>query len=143
MNFAEKLHQIIEHFNLSSSDFADKISVQRSTISHLLANRNKPSLDFILKVQEHFPDINLHWLVGLSDVFLNTEITQQNTNPTPLNTLPLDEKMPEEHTPTPQNTSSEIPSLPTPSPNSKNIEQIILCYTDGTFQIYKNDTPTR
>ena len=48
-NMIERLKVILDYYNLTSSSFAEKIDVPRSSISHLLSGRNKPSLDFILK----------------------------------------------------------------------------------------------
>jgi hypothetical protein len=36
--------------------FADKIGVQRSSLSHYYG-RNKPSLDFLLKILDVFPEL--------------------------------------------------------------------------------------
>ncbi|PZQ78296.1 MAG: XRE family transcriptional regulator, partial [Flavobacterium johnsoniae] len=46
-DFIKRLEKILDYYNLTASSFADKIGVQRSSISHLLSGRNKPSLDFI------------------------------------------------------------------------------------------------
>ena len=56
-NFAERLHIIMEYYEMTSAMFADKIEVQRSSISHILSGRNKPSLDFVLKVLKEFPEV--------------------------------------------------------------------------------------
>ncbi len=48
---------------LSSGILADKIKVQRSSISHILSERNKPSYDFILKFLEAFPNVNAEWFI--------------------------------------------------------------------------------
>jgi len=61
-NFNERLLYIFEKFSLNASTFADKIGVQRSSMSHILSGRNKASLDFILKIYDAFPQINLAWL---------------------------------------------------------------------------------
>ena len=42
----KRITQILEEQQLSSSAFADTIGVQRSSISHVLSGRNKPSLEF-------------------------------------------------------------------------------------------------
>lgn len=39
------------------------IGVQRSSISHILSGRNRPSLDFVQKILKVFPDIRSEWLV--------------------------------------------------------------------------------
>lgn len=59
----ERLKKIMEDHGLSSSQMADRIGVQRSAISHILSGRNKPSLDFILKVLDSFSDISSEWLL--------------------------------------------------------------------------------
>jgi plasmid maintenance system antidote protein VapI len=54
----------MEMQNLSSSAFASDIGVQRSSVSHVLSGRNKPSLDFVVKIKDRFPDVNLEWLIS-------------------------------------------------------------------------------
>lgn len=49
--------------DLSPSQFADEIGVQRSGVSHILSGRNKPSLDFILKILTRFPEVDADWLL--------------------------------------------------------------------------------
>ncbi len=63
-NFIKRLEIILDYYSLSASNFADKIGVQRSSMSHLLSGRNKPSLDFILKIIEVFPDVDLYWILN-------------------------------------------------------------------------------
>lgn len=60
----ERIRTVIEHYGLTVSTFADKIGVQRSSISHLLNGRNRPSLDFVLKVVQTYPEVNLYWLLN-------------------------------------------------------------------------------
>ena len=62
-SIVERILILIESYGLTSSAFADRIDVQRSSISHLISGRNKPSLDFIYKVLNHFPEINSKWLI--------------------------------------------------------------------------------
>lgn len=64
--------------NLSSSQFADRIGVQRSGLSHILSGRNNPSLDFVLKVLAAFPDINPVWLLQGKGKMYDT-MTEQKT----------------------------------------------------------------
>ena len=59
----ERVKKVMEDHGLSSSQMADKIGVQRSAISHILSDRNKPSLDFILKVLNAFSDVSSDWLL--------------------------------------------------------------------------------
>jgi len=54
---------ILKTQNLSSSQFADEIGVQRSSISHILSGRNNPSLEFVTKILKRFPEINSDWII--------------------------------------------------------------------------------
>ena len=63
MNLNERISKIIEYSKLSSSEFADEIEAQRSSISHITSGRNKPSLDFLVKVKERFPELEWEWLI--------------------------------------------------------------------------------
>lgn len=53
----------MEYEDLKSSAFADKIGVNRATISHILSGRNKPSIDFLEKLLYVYPEVNANWLI--------------------------------------------------------------------------------
>ena len=53
----------MENHQLNAAAFAEKIGVQRSSVSHILSRRNKPSLEFILKVQAEFTEADFDWLL--------------------------------------------------------------------------------
>jgi len=48
----DQIQEILKRENISSSQFADRIGVQRSSVSHVISGRNKPGFDFIKKVIE-------------------------------------------------------------------------------------------
>ncbi len=58
-----RIAKLLDVKDVTASKFAEMIGVQPSNISHIISGRNKPSLDFILKVIETFPDISLDWLI--------------------------------------------------------------------------------
>ena len=62
-NISQRLRKILESRSLNASEFAKKINVQRSSISHILNGRNKPSLDIITKICNVFPEIDVEWLI--------------------------------------------------------------------------------
>ncbi|WP_261512394.1 helix-turn-helix transcriptional regulator [Chryseobacterium paludis] len=64
MSLNERISKVIEYSKLTPSEFADEIDVQRSSISHITSGRNKPSLEFIIKIKSHFPEILWDWLVN-------------------------------------------------------------------------------
>ena len=58
-----RLQKLMEQHQLSASAFAEKIGVQRSSISHLLSGRNKPSLDLLVKIEATFEEVSFEWLL--------------------------------------------------------------------------------
>lgn len=69
----KRIKSLISVKNLTSSQFADLLGVQRSNISHILSGRNKPSLDFVLKITEQFPTISIEWLINGKGEMFKTE----------------------------------------------------------------------
>lgn len=59
----ERLNIILEEYDLNSSRLAEKMGIQRSGISHIMAGRNKPSYDFIVSLLKLFPEIDANWLL--------------------------------------------------------------------------------
>lgn len=114
-----RVKKIILHYELSAATFADKIGVQRSSISHLLKGRNKPSLDFILKVIEAFPDVDLNWLLFGNGSFLESPSENQE----PPSFVPIEKNNIDPGTNT----------------KEKEIDRIVVLYKDGTFKTYRED----
>jgi len=72
---------ILKTQNLTSSQFADEIGVQRSNISHILSGRNNPSLEFVTKIIKRFPDLNLEWLIfGKGSMYKERKAVDQKLN---------------------------------------------------------------
>lgn len=77
----------MEYSKFSASEFADEIDVQRSNISHIASGRNKPSLDFLIKIKDRFPELQWDWLInGIGEMVKNKEeeIAIENSKPTSL-----------------------------------------------------------
>ena len=148
-DFIKRLEIILDYYSLNASSFADKIGVQRSSLSHLLSGRNKPSLDFILKILEVFPDIDLYWILNGKGTFpKKIDGLQKNEssieNDTKLNTIELNNKnvIPENLFSEIQNSSTNLDILKTVSQNvskkshSEEIDKIVIFYKNGTFKSY-------
>ena len=63
-DFGKRLQKILNFYGLSAIAFSEAINFNRSTISHLISGRNKPSLEFVMKVLHKFPDVELYWLLN-------------------------------------------------------------------------------
>ncbi len=59
----ERIILLIRALNFTSAQFADEIGVQKSGISHIISGRNNPSLDFVQKILQRFPEVNMEWLI--------------------------------------------------------------------------------
>ncbi|MDX1362904.1 MAG: helix-turn-helix transcriptional regulator [Arenibacter latericius] len=119
-DFIKRIDRILKFYDLSASIFADKIGVQRSSISHLLSGRNKPSLDFVMRIAKTFPEVDLYWLLyGKGSFPAKPKSTPSSTHQT------------QSPTPTPVVTSKQSAST-----DAKSIEKIIIFYTDGSFKAY-------
>ena len=79
--FSKRLKIIFDFYDLSASTFAEKIDVGRASISHILSGRNKPSLDFVLKVVSTFEEVELYWLLNGKGHFPKSQSpTPEETN---------------------------------------------------------------
>lgn len=114
--FIDRLQKVIDIYDETASGFAEKIGVQRSSISHILSGRNKPSLDFIMKVLHAYPEVELYWLLNGKGQFpkINTISEIPESNLTKEETIP--------------NIQNETDS---------DIEKIVIFYKNGTFKSYK------
>lgn len=144
-DFIKRLEIMLDYYNLSASSFADKIGVQRSSLSHLLSGRNKPSLDFILKILDVFPDVDLYWILNGKGSFPKNDDTPTNNNeellkaktPTPSITENIPENLFSEIQNLPNIDSKETKSTIIPkSSYSSEVEKIVFFYKNGTFKVF-------
>ena len=126
-DFIERLERLLKYYGMTSSGFADRVEVQRSSISHLLSGRNKPSLDFVLKVIKAFPEVNLYWLLNGKGTFPSDNNTNSPT--------PSDSNQPANLKLTKQEAES-IASIENDS--NKDIDKIVIFYSDGSFKAYSH-----
>lgn len=75
MSLNERISKVIEYSGFTPSEFADEVDVQRSSISHVTSGRNKPSLEFIIKIKSRFPEILWDWLVNGDGEMLKSELS--------------------------------------------------------------------
>ena len=70
----DRIRSFLDKENKSSSQYAEEVGVQPSGISHILSGRNKPSLDFVLKMLATYKFINTDWLLfGKGEMYKNEE----------------------------------------------------------------------
>lgn len=133
-DFISRLQKIIDYYGESASSFAEKVGVQRSSISHILSGRNKPSLDFVLKILAAFPDVDMYWLCNGKGDFPKTNKTEEkNTVVTNVN------KEKTEFTNVKKGEASLKEEIPLPeTKKDKTIDRIVIFYADGSFKSYNS-----
>lgn len=119
-----RIRTLMAHYGLTVSTLADAIGVQRSSISHLLSGRNKPSLDFVMKLVQAYPEVSFPWLLFGEGHFPDTE------NSAPTLSVPYEE---EEETFLP---NKPPPPMTLPKSGAKQPVQIVLLYADGSFESF-------
>ena len=78
----DRINLIMRAKNITASQFADEINIQRSGMSHIMSGRNKPSLDFVMRVLNRYPEIDTNWLLfGKGEMYksANTLESVQNS----------------------------------------------------------------
>jgi transcriptional regulator with XRE-family HTH domain len=148
----ERLIQFLQSEGINPTRFAERIGVQRSSISHILSGRNKPSFDFIIKFLDSFPSVNPDWLLRGKGLMYRSDFPVQPSlfdpvkavskdvseagfidNPSPLKDSDAD----------PANSNSaqsvrliENERLINEISTEKKIEKIVIFYSDKTFSDY-------
>ena len=153
MNINDKIKQILIDRNFSPSYFADEIGVQRSSISHILSGRNRPSFDIIQKIIRRFPDLGYDWIMedeqqtvpavpapqttyrqgGTQPVTERYNAGYPNAAPQALQSS-IPRSRPRELAPTQLEAPAEEDFAVEDSGTEKRVERILLFYTDGSFR---------
>ena len=133
MDISERLKYIMKLNQLSASAFAEQIGVQRSSISHVLSGRNKPSLEFVQKVLNRFPKVDANWLVNGS-----TNMQQKNIKPVPEDQSFIEDDQEKEKRADESLSESIVRSEdPAVYGVKKEVERIVVFYSDQTFREFK------
>lgn len=149
-DFIKRIEIILDYYSLNASSFADKIGIQRSSMSHLLSGRNKPSLDFILKILDVFPEVDLYWFLNGKGTFPKSESVNQKNDvaPTPIvknnfteaeiekpQDLFLEKKSKNQQEDNFSNSYSDTKNA-SELGNKLEIDRIVIFYKNGVFKTY-------
>ncbi|REA64055.1 XRE family transcriptional regulator [Dyadobacter luteus] len=140
MDLSKKIKLILSGKNISPSIFADEIGIQRSSMSHILAGRNKPSLDIVQKIIKRFPDLGMNWIMDDQDL---PQFSSEVPQPVVANEFIQTKTEPQQKA-EPIIAEKEVKAVQTPSPEpvppvttqvlGKTVTKIMVFYSDGTFQ---------
>ncbi len=120
---------------MNASRFADEIGLQRSNVSHVLSGRNKPSLDFIMRILDRFNDVNADWLLfgkgnygkGKEDLFSGNADDKAEY---PARDKKADEIDRQKDPISPQPEGRELPG----STEKTGIKKVLVLFKDGSYE---------
>lgn len=129
----DKVKFIIAERQMTPSHFADEIGVQRSSISHILSGRNRPSLEIIQKIVARFPEFTYEWLL---------EQTQEKVTPMSTPVLRPTDRPESSRAVYKKTFPPELSAIPDLSASndkedSRVIEKILIFFSDKTFTEYR------
>jgi len=144
----ERILQLIQEEAQTNAEFADKIGISTSSLSHILTGRNKPSLDVVMHIHKAYPTINLDWLLyGEGDMKkevdpnVATGLPYENSENTEItNGNPVRFEFRKENAfPSPDNVSKntvqeEVKYIEKPQPK---IVEIRIFFDNGTYQVFR------
>lgn len=125
----ERINQIMRDKNITPRQFASELGIPPSSLSHIMNGRNKPSLDFIMKIMQRWPDININWLMfGTDDMLVDpatpsapVAVVQQESEPDLFSQSLFD--IPEPPALTPMQAPDPEPAMdPDPIPESPQVQ---------------------
>lgn len=155
----ERIKKIMESENMTPARFADNLQIGRAVISHILNGRNNPSLDVITRILTQMPNINSEWLLTGSGNIYKSEMNNQHDDIKNQNNLPdLFSQISQEVENSVYSTKDSV-NLEYHKENivdpphidrqesikeriiykeapSKKVKQIIIYYTDNTFEAF-------
>ena len=134
-----RINLILRAKNITARQFAEEIGIQPSGMSHILSGRNNPSLDFVRKLKETFPEYNLDWIIfgtgpmTVSEPFLPpTVVTDSHVKEVREEEINFDSpakpSFDSEEQPAPMS-EQPLPSL------QSGWKKLILVYEDNTFEV--------
>jgi transcriptional regulator with XRE-family HTH domain len=128
---------LLESLQLSASEFAEKIGVQRSSISHILSGRNKPSVDFLDKIIRAFPEVNIEWLISGNGQWKKSP----SIDPSHITATKPDNISPEPKNKRPETSIKDILTeenkIPAQS-DDEPVDHIIIVFRNNTFRILRH-----
>ena len=133
----DRIAHIIRAKNLTAAEFALRLGIQPSNISHLLSGRNNPSLHFVQKLKETFPEYSLEWIIFGRGPITVSEPFAPVTPIEPVSTdtydeIPVEPMAEETLFDQPKAEEKRLDQL-MPSPTGT-LKQIILVCSDNSFE---------
>lgn len=145
----DRIRKLLATEQMSPSQFADEINLQRSSLSHVLSGRNKPSLDFVMKIKQRFSEVNIEWLIfGSGNMYVSKDESAVDQVNKPISEQSNEETQQKINFDSQQIAISSVEKIVDTEKSSSKIEQpdikatsgkadrVIIFYNNGTFEEY-------
>ena len=157
---SKRLAWLLAHEELSRAEFAQKVGISVSSLSHLLSERNLPGMELLMAMCREFSGLNPSWLLlgqgeafgleekpntglfdsqGLNEAAMNLDVAKIHgpiQEPKPSPTAQEEPKVPLGVEVDLPKTTTELPSILNTDLYS-DIEHVMVFYRNGTFKKYK------
>lgn len=143
LTISDRIASLLSDKKLSAIDFSKIIQVQRSTLSHILSGRNKPSLDLVERFHNAFPELSLEWLItGVGSMYKQSNELIRGESLSNAADLPDPKQLLiEQASPIIRETTKSTPET---SPRATDFQQkpdrkpvkTIIFYNDDTFEMF-------
>ncbi|NDW12929.1 XRE family transcriptional regulator [Bacteroides sp. 214] len=150
MGIKERMELIMESEKLTSTAFAERINVVPGTLSHIFNGRSQPSLNVVMKISKHYPNINLEWLLkGVGEMYNQKSVLAGDSYPS---LFDLSEEIPAERPSAPENRKEMALETPKNEANHtviqevkyierppRKITEIRIFFDDNTYETFKGE----
>lgn len=144
----DRIIQIMQKEGLSNAEFADKIGISTSSLSHIFNGRNKPSLEVVMRIHKACPYVNINWLLygegemeeqeesgDDENIFFQDNENGEKPTGSPIHFDFRKENMPDSPVyPTKEIVREEVKYIEKPHPK---ITEIRIFFDNGTYQVFK------
>lgn len=143
----DRIKEIMENEGLTPAKFADQLQINRAVVSHILNGRNNPSLDVVMKILSEMEHINSDWLLnGIGSMYkegYSPSVKKEHglfdldatdsTNTATKSEYSKENDVKNKETPL---ISTDTQSLSHTRGKAREVKQIIIYYTDNTFETF-------
>lgn len=134
----ERIIQIMQKMGVSKSEFADKIGVSVSLLSHVISGRNQPTLNVILGIHNAFPQVNIDWLFyGVGEMFpsANSKNLEISNKSQMLFDFSTEKEIKTEKEQVEDSINEVVTNIEKPTPK---ITEIRIFFDNGTYEVFKS-----
>ncbi len=136
MTEKERLVKLMDELQVNAKAFAEEVGIQPGTISNIMKERNKPSLEVMQRVLNRYSQVNPEWLIcGTGSMWRQKGDSQQ----TLFDITPTDVSAPMQPVEAVQaakvlTTAAPLVNIAPMNVPQRKVQKITILFDDGTFQ---------